>query len=166
MYIKNTGDTAIYPYSLEDLRRDNPNVSFPLFPSAEDLALYDVFPVSSVPKPTVNDSCKVTEGVPELRDGAYFQVWVIAQKTEQEVAFDTEEKARLARLERNTRLMDCDWTQLPDVELTDIEKTEWSAYRKALRDITEQVGFPNRIEWPTPPQAAVVDIMEPIPALP
>jgi len=31
--------------------------------------------------------------------------------------------------------------------------TEWQTYRQALRDITEQTGFPENIEWPQEPTA-------------
>lgn len=53
--------------------------------------------------------------------------------------------------ERNKRLADCDWTQLPDVPLSDARKLAWQEYRQALRDITEQPEWPNNIAWPTPP---------------
>ena len=33
--------------------------------------------------------------------------------------------------------------------------TEWAIYRQALRDITEQDGFPNEITWPTDPMEEV-----------
>jgi len=51
-----------------------------------------------------------------------------------------------ARLTRNKMLEDCDWTQLPDAP---VDKEAWAAYRQALRDITEQDGFPEDVEWPT-----------------
>lgn len=50
------------------------------------------------------------------------------------------------RKERNTRLAETDWTQGRDVPETTSNK--WLAYRQALRDITEQSGFPFYIEWP------------------
>jgi len=52
---------------------------------------------------------------------------------------------------RNEKLARCDWTQLPDVNISN--KTEWAAYRQALRDITTQNIDP-RVEsvvWPTEP---------------
>lgn len=39
---------------------------------------------------------------------------------------------------RNNYLLQSDWTQLPDVDLTDVEKDRWKVYRQALRDMTEQ----------------------------
>lgn len=52
------------------------------------------------------------------------------------------------RVLRDTLLAQCDWTQLPDVPLE--TKTAWATYRQALRDITNQPGFPDVIEWPKP----------------
>lgn len=61
------------------------------------------------------------------------------------------ELAHEARQERDRRLQACDWTQLPDVPAE--TSTTWATYRQALRDITDQPGFPTDIEWPTPPGA-------------
>lgn len=52
---------------------------------------------------------------------------------------------------RNALLCDSDWTQLADAPLTPAKVDEWKAYRKALRDLTDQKGFPNKINWPTKP---------------
>lgn len=41
------------------------------------------------------------------------------------------------RIVRNEKLLNCDWTQLPDSPLTAEEKIEWADYRQLLRD------FPN-----------------------
>jgi hypothetical protein len=57
--------------------------------------------------------------------------------------------AQQARERRNALLAACDWTQLPDVDLK--TKTAWATYRQALRDVTEQPGFPTTVQWPTPP---------------
>jgi len=35
--------------------------------------------------------------------------------------------------------------------LADRITPEWASYRQALRDITEQAGFPNNITWPVRP---------------
>lgn len=56
-----------------------------------------------------------------------------------------------ARNMRNSRLAACDWTQAPDAPLTQEQKATWAKYRQALRDVTDQAGFPNAIEWPVEP---------------
>lgn len=56
------------------------------------------------------------------------------------------------RRERNSLLKSSDWTQLADTDLTETEKENWRTYRQALRDITEQLTFPEQIVWPIKPQ--------------
>lgn len=36
-------------------------------------------------------------------------------------------------------------------EMTAEKQAEWSAYRTALLDITDQAGFPHNVTWPTKP---------------
>ena len=62
---------------------------------------------------------------------------------------DRERASWRARAERDRRLTESDWTQLPDIP--DATKLKWQAYRQALRDVTAQPGFPERIEWPVAP---------------
>lgn len=55
----------------------------------------------------------------------------------------------LIRRKRDTLLSASDWTQLPDVPLA--TKSAWATYRQALRDITEQPGYPVEVIWPITP---------------
>lgn len=50
---------------------------------------------------------------------------------------------------RNILLFESDWTQLPDVPQN--TKEIWAIYRQALRDVTEQAGFPANVVWPEKP---------------
>ena len=52
---------------------------------------------------------------------------------------------------RNKLLASSDWTQFTDSPLSTELKEAWVVYRQALRDITEQPGFPVDIEWPVAP---------------
>jgi hypothetical protein len=63
-------------------------------------------------------------------------------------AYDEEAVAE-ALLRRAQELKASDWTQLPDVPQA--TKDLWTPYRQALRDITDQPGYPHNIDWPTPP---------------
>ena len=58
------------------------------------------------------------------------------------------EQAKSIREQRNTKLSECDWTQLAD---SSADKTTWATYRQALRNVPSQNGFPWTIEWPTQP---------------
>lgn len=57
-------------------------------------------------------------------------------------------KAELEWERAKQMLRDSDWTMLSDVPLMDFQKTAWIEYRRALRDIRLQSGFPNDIQWP------------------
>ena len=50
---------------------------------------------------------------------------------------------------RNKRIAETDWWALSDRTMT----AEQTAYRQALRDITDQAGFPTDITWHQKPEA-------------
>lgn len=53
------------------------------------------------------------------------------------------------RQRRDKLLSESDWTQLPDVPAE--TKAAWAEYRQALRDLTDQPGFPEGVLWPVAP---------------
>jgi hypothetical protein len=55
------------------------------------------------------------------------------------------------RVERDARLLACDWTQLDDTPLSNTAKASWASYRQALRDVPSQEGFPWNVVWPPVP---------------
>ena len=56
------------------------------------------------------------------------------------------------RAERDLRLSESDWTQLPDTFVGEDElKSECANYRQLVRSVTEQTGFPFEVEWPVRP---------------
>ena len=60
--------------------------------------------------------------------------------------------AENVRSERDRRLAETDWYMMPDYP-ADPETLEIvKGYRKALRDITLQSGFPRDVEWPVMPK--------------
>jgi hypothetical protein len=54
------------------------------------------------------------------------------------------------RTERNMRLVNSDYTQLPDVNLTAAQVEAWRVYRQELRDITDNLVW-NMTQWPVKP---------------
>lgn len=58
------------------------------------------------------------------------------------------------RYQRNQKLTESDWTQLPDSPLTDAQKLNWRTYRQALRDVTNQTD-PANIAWPLTPEQGI-----------
>lgn len=61
---------------------------------------------------------------------------------------DVEELATQARINRDRLLASSDWTQVADAP---VDQAAWAAYRQSLRDITDQAGFPESLDWPAPP---------------
>lgn len=74
---------------------------------------------------------------------------VMQQAYDLAVAAQDEETAALAaRSIRNKLLSDSDSEMVED---RPSDKEAWATYRQALRDLTEQAGFPFEIEWPQAP---------------
>ena len=61
---------------------------------------------------------------------------------------DVEELATQARINRDKLLGSSDWTQVADAP---VDQAAWATYRQSLRDITDQVGFPESVDWPATP---------------
>lgn len=111
----------------------------------------------------------VTVAVPLPREGelleeimrAYAPIaaWSAAGSEFQNVAVDTQgelpipvdettpDLAAQVRAERDAHLMLTDWIYLPDVTPPE-DIAAWEAYRQALRDVPQQVGFPGEVVWP------------------
>lgn len=147
MYIKiENGAVAAYPYTLDELRLSNPNVSFPKDPAPGSLEPWGVYNVLPSARPTADsNNFWVEEVTPVYTDGAWTQAWAQHPYTSEQTVAITDQLAAKARADRNRRLQECDWTQARDVQLVD--DSAWTTYRQALRDITEQPGFPHTIEF-------------------
>lgn len=65
---------------------------------------------------------------------------------------EEEKLAEEARAKRDALLAETDWTQALDAPITADCSKSFRQYRQALRDITEQEGFPSSIEWPEKPE--------------
>jgi hypothetical protein len=143
------GAVAQYPYFFSDLKRDNPNTSFPSNPSPQLLAEFGMVTVVVTGQPEHDYTKNCTEATPESVDGQWQQVWVVTVATDEEIAARTEAKANEVRAERNNLLSQSDWTQLDDSPQGN--KLNWAIYRQALRDVPDQAGFPWNINWPETP---------------
>jgi hypothetical protein len=149
MYAKiNNGAVETYPYSISDLKNDNPNTSFPNVISNELLAEFGVVTVVVTGRPSVDYTKTVSEALPTFTDNQWTQTWIVTDASAEEIAERTDDQAASVRNDRNQRLSACDWTQLPDAP---VDQAAWATYRQALRDVTAQVGFPWTIVWPEQP---------------
>tara|TARA_R100000152_G_C6610765_1_gene64718 strand:- start:147 stop:509 length:363 start_codon:yes stop_codon:yes gene_type:complete len=73
------------------------------------------------------------------------------------VELDSAEPLKLLQEERNRRLAETDWKDLPSYPGTDQE--EWRTYRQALRDLPstaspklDEQGNLTNVSWPTKPE--------------
>ena len=143
------GSVEQYPYTIGNLRRDNPNTSFPKRPSDAMLAEWGMQPVTKTDRPDVDHTKNVTEGTPVLNGDNWTQVWEVSDATAEEIAQRTESQSQYVRSKRDELIADTDWMALSDNTLT----PEWATYRQALRDITDHANFPwlNDEDWPVKP---------------
>jgi len=151
MYIKVTnGVIEKYPYSIGELRKDNPGTSFPKNPSNELLAEWNVFPVTPVGAPSVDHTKHVNEGTP-VYDGGWKQTWVVTDASQEEIDEATESQAERVRSDRDSRLAKTDWMVIKHLELNENIPGKWEVYRQDLRDVPQQPGFPWNVTWPIEP---------------
>ena len=179
-YVKITnGAVAKYPYSTGQLRRDNPNVSFPRNIPVEIMRRYGMRPVTTEAMPDYDPlTQKVTTATTPTRNVVrlmteedatdpitnevntdlvgtpiYGNDWVLTRTvvdlTADEIAEQDAATAETNRAKRNELLAATDYLALSDMTLS----TEMTTYRQALRDITSHANWPNLSddEWPTKP---------------
>ena len=85
MYIKLTNGVPT-PYSIGQLRQDNPQVSFPQAIPADALAEYNVYPVTPTEPPPHTETEVVEDaGYLQLADNSWIQAWRVRPMTEQEL---------------------------------------------------------------------------------
>ena len=151
MYLKVSGSTITYPYSVQQLKLDNTNISFPTSISDSLLETFGVYKVELRDSGYDDDYTKdVTELTPTLSGSVYVQTYEISDADETTINTRKEIKWSEIREQRNQLLSECDWTQFQDSPITGSKLTEWQTYRQELRNITTQEN-PYNIVWPTKP---------------
>lgn len=86
----------------------------------------------------------------DIRDN--FDAWIEAARKE-----EVDRLSKEIRENRNALLEEIDWTQTIDAPISSKSREELRAYRQALRDITEQTGFPYWVKWPACPEITKAD---------
>ena len=83
------GEVARFPYTTDDLRKDNPRTGFPASISDRQLRNYGVLRVVELEKPdTSNGQTAVPDALPTLADGSWVLGWTVRDKTAEEIAAD------------------------------------------------------------------------------
>ena len=151
MYLKVSGSTIIYPYSVQNLKNENPNTSFPTIISDSLLESFNIYQVEVRNSGYDNDDSKdVTEITPTLSGSVYIQTYSVTDADTDTINKRKEIKWSEIRSTRNTLLTESDWTQFQDSPITGSVLTDWQTYRQSLRDVTNQ-SDPYNISWPNKP---------------
>jgi hypothetical protein len=138
------------PYTKSQLKRDNPNVSFPFDISDDMLASYDVHRVQQDEWPEVDPMTHEVEASDvTLIDGVWRITHTVVELSEAEKAERVGFLANENRYKRNNLLSETDFYALSDVTMS----SEMQSYRQSLRDITSHANWPNLNDddWPTKP---------------
>jgi hypothetical protein len=144
------GVVLAYPYGPSELRKDNPNVSFPgnlSLSAMEDWGIVPVVP-RDLPEhnPVTQDCVRIN---PVFNGTDWVETWEVKEADPEVVTVRSEEFAARLRAERNNLLSQCDWTQLQDAP---VNRLAWANYRQSLRDIPNQAEFPLSVVWPAKPE--------------
>jgi hypothetical protein len=140
MYVKVT-DGVGEAYSIEQLKADNPNTSFPDPMPDNVLASFNVYQCE-LDEPSYDPLCQrlVPSSFSQDSDGN----WMLSHTVE-----NTEEAAAKTQIRRhrNEQLNDTDYLALSDNALS----SAMGQYRADLRAVPQQSGFPFSVTWPTKP---------------
>ncbi len=152
MYVKITsGSVDTFPYSVGQLRRDNPNTSFPRQIASELLEDYGVYSVTVDAQPSYDDRTHTLaqNATPTGSGGTWTLGWTTTAKTAEETQEYDDNIAASNRVKRDGLLAATDYFALTDVTMD----SEMTTYRQALRDITTHSNWPNVADgdWPTKP---------------
>ena len=153
------------------IRKLHPNTSLPRVWTADICEFLGIDPVLAAPAPAPSGEYKVVSrnGVTQDANGNWVEAYVerdmfadyvdedgvTVTKASQEEAYTARkdaEAATAARAERDKLIASCDWMAIKAFEGGTTVSTEWATYRQALRDVTDQAGFPNDITWPEKPE--------------
>ena len=146
--VKSTGEIK----SQGEVRSMYPNTSFPSQWTPALVEELGLDPVFESPTPTTTRyQVAFKDGVEQDAQGRWLWKWSISEMSDEAKAAMDAQQAEAVRSTRNTKIAQCDWTQLDDTPITNAKKLEWAAYRQALRDVPEQAGFPWDVTWPEKP---------------
>ena len=151
-YAKVKNNTLVqYPYTRNDLYKEYPNIKrAPIIPASQ---LPEGIIVVLGETPSEHDPVRqklIYNKTPTLVNGKWLVLVSVVDKTESEFTVYLEKQKAGIRLQRDFLLEETDWWENEDSEGSPIT-AEQTAYRQALRNITDQEGFPLEVTWPTKP---------------
>jgi len=133
-----------------EIRSEFRKKSLPPSLSDDTIEWLGLLPIQNAIRPEVDHTKNVVEGAPVLQNGAWNQMWIVADATAEEIANRHEQQSQLVRNRRNELLAESDWVVIFHTEKGTNIPLEWELYRQALRDITDHASFPylQEADWP------------------
>ncbi|MDA7498705.1 phage tail assembly chaperone [bacterium] len=160
MYVKLVNNApSEWPVTGARIKHDNKNVSFPADMTNSDVSSFGFAPFQYADRPEYDPEYQNCDEVtPVLSAGVYVQTWQVSDKhtAEERAAYDAQKEADridglpdLHRTIRDALLAETDWWASTDLTMT----AEQTAYRQALRDITDHANWPDLLDadWPIKP---------------
>ena len=142
-----SGEIVIYPTSLPLNWRNISNL-----PAVDDerLRSFGWYPCRLVQYEGSMDGKVFVSSLFVLEGNEYVEYQQARDKTPEEIEAEIEAQWVNVRSRRNILLQNSDWTQLPDVDLSEELTQKWIDYRRDLRNITNHPD-PFDLPWPTEP---------------
>jgi len=133
--------------NVADYRSMFTNTSFPA--SGPNQSFLDTFNCMRVTvfKPYDSKTEQLVPATPYIEGNQVFTV-AVEPLSEEELQAKSNSQAAQVRKQRDDLLAACDWTQLSDAP---VDREVWATYRQALRDISNQDGFPWEVVFPKDP---------------
>ena len=106
MFVKITnGQVDQYPYTVGDLRKAHPNVSFPRNLSSDTLAQFNVYPVTIAPAPEFNARThRLVTQQPTQVDGVWTVTKAVVAKDQAQIDNENAQQAADIRAQRDRLL--------------------------------------------------------------
>jgi len=151
---KTTGEVK----TKEEWKKHFKNVSTPNVWNQNVFDALNIDPIlPGLPASTSTYQISVRDGVEQDSKGNWVEKYIakdMFSTTEDKEKYQKnldDEAAANVRAKRNLLLQESDWTVLADSPLSTTKQNEWKAYRKTLRDIPTDSGFPHSITFPDKP---------------
>jgi hypothetical protein len=150
-YVQAQGDTFIrHIFDVEPTQWDADNYCYARSLTEEQVTHFGVHKKQIVTPPYHDPATQAREEGPALLiGGVWTQNYIVSDLSADESAAKVGAQWTVIRAERNTLLVESDWTQLPDAP---VDAAAWATYRQALRDVTDQAN-PFAIVWPESPSS-------------
>ena len=140
-YVKTQGGQTVYPYSIGQLRKDNPNTSFPKSIPDATLAAYGVHSVTVLDAPAYDVSTQRIEQdtQPTQLEGVWTLGWTVLDKSQEELATEQAIQVVLQIAALKQLLADTDYVALSDYDKSKPEVlTQRQAWRDEIRTLEAQ----------------------------